>query len=149
MSKSYRIFTMTLWFCRWFNDCKFTSKIKSTIRLLGRSSSCWKRTLWTSPSRASRTALQTHSLWQNSSRPVSLQRGRRKISSWVTMELYQRMVFYMSEHFTLWSHPCWTLYRNSLRTDLLKWFGKLRVTLSLMKASMTAWKMSYTHHTQV
>ncbi len=38
----------------------------------------------------------------------------------------------------LWSHPCWTLYRNSLRTDRLKWFGKLRDTLSLMKASMTA-----------
>lgn len=27
---------------------------------------------------------------------------------------------------------------NSLRTERLKWFGKLRVTLSLMKDSMTA-----------
>ena len=49
-----------------------TSNMKSTIRLLGLRSSCWKRTLRISPSRASRTALQTHSLWQTSSRPVSL-----------------------------------------------------------------------------
>lgn len=54
-----------------------TSKMKSTILLLGFRRSCWKRTLRISPSKASRTALQTHSLWQTSSRPDSLQSGRK------------------------------------------------------------------------
>lgn len=49
-----------------------TSKMKSTISFLGLKSSCWNLTLRTSPSRASRTALQTHSLWQTKSRPDSL-----------------------------------------------------------------------------
>lgn len=59
--------------------CLFlTSKIKSTILLLGLRSSCWNRTLSTSPSKASRTALQMHSLWQTSSRPDSLDEETQK-----------------------------------------------------------------------
>lgn len=52
------------------------------------------------------------------------------------------MVFLIKACHTFWiglrSHPCWTLYRNSLRTERLKLLGKLWDTLSLMKASMTA-----------
>lgn len=50
-----------------------TSSMKSTVRLPGFSSSCWNRTLRTSPSRTSRTALQTHSWQHTASRPDSLQ----------------------------------------------------------------------------
>lgn len=39
-------------------------------------------------------------------------------------------------------HPCWTLYRNSLRTERRKWLGRPRDTLSLMKASTTACRES-------
>lgn len=62
-----------LWSLKQESLPKQTSKIKSTIRLLGLRRSCRKRTLRTSPSRASRTALQIQILWQKSSRPGSLQ----------------------------------------------------------------------------
>lgn len=136
-----------------------TSKIKSTIHLLGLRRSCWKRTLRTSPSKASRMALQIHNLWHSLSRPDSLQNLENLSTIWICREfayptqkkerfliqvnkdIFQRYTLnWMQSDFWFWYYPCWTLYKNSLRTDCLKWLGKLWVTLSLMKASMTACK---------